>query len=218
MEVKCLVLDKRYDDWLVLNEQLKKNGIDNAVPFIAGRGEYDLPYSMIDKEELPPLFYNSTTYPTWRNRPNAYSAWKCHKKMIEDSAGNDLLLLEDDAVLCDDFDELLEKSLSYLSETKLGWDMLYLGWYSNGHLIDTKHENVKRMVGGAGFHGVVLRGFATELLSKCYPTAPFDEIAGRLQKDGVLRAYAVYPSIIVQKSGFSYVEGSNLEKPERYKR
>lgn len=218
IDVKCLVLDKRYNDWLGLQKQCNEAGF-YPVPFVCGDGSNkNLSYNRIDDNELPPRFTHSTTYPTWWARPNAYNAWKAHRAMMEDSVkhNRDLLILEDDAELSSDFNEIFNSKPVQEFYDSNYWDMLYLGWYSNGHLSNTWYDFVYRMNGGAGFHGVILKLDFMKDLIKTNPIGPFDETCGRLQKNNVINAFAIYPAIINQKSGFSYVENSNLEKPDRY--
>jgi len=210
----CLVLDIRYDSAIQIQKETTSRGINTDL-FIAGDGTKNLKYNHIDVLDLPPRFSNSINYSTWYKRPNAYNAWLCHKKIMElaiESSLDFLLMLEDDVVFEKDFLETLEKTASFFNSNE--WDMIYFGWYSNGHLTPTKNQNVFRMNGGAGFHGVLLSRKIMELLIKFDPIGPFDWIVGTYINPR-FNCYAIYPSIITQQSGYSYVEGGVLEKPDR---
>lgn len=224
VNVRCLVLDKRIEQWKKLNESLLAIGIE-CKPFIAGSGT-ELKVDLVDTNEYPPIYPSTTTYPTWRNRPNAFNAWKAHRAIFQSHLESDkeyLLLLEDDAVIFnDDFSTLINSNsfCQWIISSKL--DMFYFGWYSNGHLHDINREKmcigdleIKRFIGGAGFHGVLIRSSLVKYLASLPPIGPYDWIAGFLQEAGLITAYAVYPSVIMQASGHSYVEGHHLDKPDR---
>lgn len=206
----CLVLDKRMDLWNELDKSCQNHGI-LAEPFIAGDGSLELDYQHIDVEECPPMLPGSTDYPTWWNRPNAFNAWLCHKQIItraKKEGVESLLLLEDDSVFEEDFDEVMTNA--HLD--RCGFDMLYLGWYSNGHLHSTPNQNLKIMRGGGGFHGVILNRRIIELLDAVEPKGPYDWICGK-RHHHQMNCYAVYPDVITQRDGHSYVEGHHLTKP-----
>lgn len=208
----CLTLDKRHEMATELQTQCKTKGI-NVELFVAGDASKSLKYDYVDGDELPPRTPYTTNYPTWLNRPNAYNAWQCHREIFKRcKKGENLLLLEDDSELSEDFDEMVAKVDPFFAENP--WDMIYFGCYHFNSL-DTSSPDVKRMNGGGGFHGVLITSKIITTLLGYPPYGPYDWITG--QHHQYINAYAIYPSIINQRSGFSFVEGSNLDKPDRYK-
>ena len=207
----CLVLDKRIDMWNGLDEECQRHGI-LAEPFFCGCGDdKDIEYDHIDTEESPPVLPRSTSYPTWWNRPNAYNAWQCHKKILQRARADgtqSLLLLEDDSIFESDFHDVMKGA----SLENWQFDMLYLGWYSNGHLHNTPNKHVMAMRGGGGFHGVILNRRIIELLAAVDPIGPYDWICGQIHHKK-MNCYAIYPDVITQQDGHSYVEGHHLTKP-----
>lgn len=207
----CLTLDKRYEMALELQAQFKPKGIDVEL-FIAGGGAKPLKYDFIDSDEIPPRDRNySIDYPTWYARPNAFNAWKCHREIFLRAKGN-LLLLEDDSVLSDDFDEILANTNEFLSVNP--WDMVYFGCYQDGKSTKTSHPNVLKLGGAGGFHGVLMNQKIIKNLLNWPPYGPYDWITGTYLHQ-YYNCYAIYPCIINQRSGFSFVENCNLEKPPR---
>ena len=213
----CLTLDKRIEYAKTIVTSAKNYGIDVDL-FLAGDGSIDLLYDHVDINSLPPRYEQSLNYPSWTGRTNAYNAWLCHRKMIHkalSSGAKNLMILEDDIIFEEDFSEILEKVTPFFNSNK--WDMIYFGWYSNDHLQPTDNEHVYRMMGGGGFHGVLINRNVLELLFEYHPLGPYDFISGVFLHDKI-KAYAIYPCIISQMSGYSYVEGGTLEKPDRHKK
>lgn len=214
----CLVLDKRYDSWYNIRKDfLVKCGIEPDL-FLAGDGELikDSPYSHLDINSLPPLMGLSTDYPTWWARPNAYNAYLCHKKIIEEALTENvqnLMIIEDDVIVENDVNAIMEEVLDYLNDKP--WDMLYLGHYENGRSVRVTPK-LKRLFGSGGFHGVIIKNKLFEEILSYGPIGPMDNICGRFIHDRY-KCYAVYPCVVSQISGFSYVEQNYLEKPTRYK-
>jgi len=217
----CLTIEERYDSWIELKEQCYLIGITPEI-FLAGKKKsendtevLDL-FDHIDIDKLPPKYEESICYPSWWRFPHAFNAWICHHKIIKKAFDEDvetLLLLEDDSEIMPDFQEIFEECRSFIDNNK--WDMLYLGWYSNGNLKKIDHKYIYKIEGGAGFHGVILKRNVMKELLKFNPVGPFDWICGKYIHNRY-KCYAIYPSIIMQKDGISYIEGGgHLTKPER---
>lgn len=215
---QCLVLDKRINLFHDLKWDLSEKGIC-LQPFIAGDGSNkDLEYDHIDTKELPPRYQQSINYATWWNRPAAYNAWLSHKKMMEQTLhdGYDhILIIEDDAFIEKDFDEILLKTeLFWLDNT---YDIVYFGCFLNEQKWEpTSNENVLRVQRCGGLHACLLTKPIIEELLKFPPIGPYDWILSEYKFHEVFKSYAIYPSIISQRSGYSFVEESNLDKPSRY--
>jgi hypothetical protein len=72
------------------------------------------------------------------------------------------------------------------------------------------------LINGGGTHGVLISRNILDWAVKLRPIGPFDWIFSLAQPQ--LQCYVIYPSIITQRSGFSYIEGGMLDKPDRYKK
>lgn len=217
---QCLVLDERINELSRIQKEWQQYGI-YIKPFIVGKGtklDKNL-YNHVDTKIGPPKYRYSTTYPTWWKSPNPYNAWLSHRQIFKDflkTKQDKLLLLEDDSFIEKDFNVVLNNVEQYLNI--LQWDMLYLGSYNHENTwVTTDHKNVMRVCGCAGFHGIILKRHVVEYLLTFDAIGPYDEITGKYLH-GKFNAYAIYPSIVSQKSGYSFVENSQLEKPSRYNR
>lgn len=211
----CLVLDKRVDMWNELERQFREHNIDIKM-FLAGDGHLDnYEYDHIDDVEPPPLYAQTVPYPTWWRRPNAYDAWKCHKKMIrkaKDADARNLLMVEDDTVLEDDFDDIIDKVSPFFSG--LPWDMIYFGSFHLNSAIEIL-PHVFKVNGSGGFHCVLIDADLFDVILDFPPFGPIDYMCGKYIQPNY-NCYAIYPCIASQRDGFSYVEGSDLVKPSRY--
>lgn len=213
------IFDRVYG--LYLDERVSNyDQINKIIPhekFVGGKGNL-LPieeYNHIDTEDLPPVYLNSTNYPTWHNRNSAYNAWLCHQKIFrkfydDPSKPQTLMLLEDDI----EFMEGYENILPLIEETvkSYDWDMFYFGCYQNGKSEPTKNPNIRIMHGGGGLHACAMKRHIVEELLSYVAIGPYDEISGRYLHQKY-KCLAVFPTIINQVSGFSYVEGHHLTKP-----
>lgn len=218
----ALVLDKRWDFIPTIVENFNKLDLWHKLRiFTCGDGTHpDLNYDHIDVKELPRILPNSTDYPTWRNKCHAYNAFLCHQKILKEalSSGYEYILMtEDDAIIEDDFHEILNKVSPDL-ETK-NWSMLYLGaFHFPGSTIPTANPNLFKINQAGGFHGVILRrDIIAELVYNFSDgIGPIDWICGKFLHS-VYDCYCVYPSIISQRDNIhSYVEDCILKKPDRY--
>lgn len=217
------IFDKIYG--LYLDERIanyeKINNIVEHEKFIAGKGVL-LPkeeYDHIDTNDPPPIYLNSIQYATWFSRNSAYNAWLCHRKIFrkfyeDPDKPKTLLLFEDDIFFHSDWLAVLNlDTVSPILKNK-EWDMFYFGCYHNKKQ-EIINSNIFKLRGAGGFHAVgMTRDIVGELL-EFPPIGPYDYIAGRYLHPKY-NCYSVYPSVIDQVSGYSYVEGHNLEKPDRW--
>lgn len=223
MKTICLTLDKRlrYFESYIQPEFKSRLNLDVEM-FLAGDGlAVQRPYDYIDDPlSLPCRFEKSTLYSTWFTRPNAYSAWKCHRAIFEQviAEGHErFLLLEDDVYIETDFEQTLGDNLDELSKV-LSYDLLYLGSYNaskKGVLISPNILELPRLSEVGGFHAVILSRKAITRLLELPPYGPYDWMAAKYLHGNLYRSLAVNPSVISQKDGFSYVEGHELIKPHR---
>lgn len=223
----CLVLDKRIQNWFKIQQDWQHIGF-NVVPFIVGDGVTldNEVYSMVDTNEAPPVYTNSTYYPTWWQPPyNAYKAWKSHKeifKLFLNSYGvkkfhdDYLLLLEDDIQIEPDFHEILVKCEDDINSLNI--DALYLGSYNLPNTWKpTQNENLLRATGSGGFHACILSHRLVSDMVQWDSLGPMDWMLGLLHN--IYNCYCIYPCIVSQYDNyFSNVEGQILKKPDRYQR
>jgi len=210
-----LYLDKRIQNYEKMNSQIEH------IPFICGDGSMDLKYDYIDRKDLPPVYENSIDYPTWWVRPNAFNAWHCHKQIMsrfynDQAKPERLLLLEDDIELSEEFEDIVWAIDPFIQSNK--WDMLYFGCYQNGMSEDYSCEktlHLRKMRGGGGFHGVAMTREIVGQLLEFAPIGPFDWVTGKYLHPKY-RCYGVYPTIINQVDGYSFVEDCNLTKPSKW--
>lgn len=217
------IFDRAYG--LYLDERISNyNAVNKIVPhekFVAGKGKI-LPieeYNHIDIQDKPPVYLNSINYATWHVRSSAYNAWLCHQKIFrkfynDPEKPNRLLLFEDDIFFHSDWEAVLHLENVYNKLISLDWDMFYFGCYNNGKHLKVS-DNVLKLNGAGGFHCV---GMTREIVGKLLefpPIGPYDWIAGKYLHSEY-KCYAVYPTVVDQASGYSYIEGHNLEKPDRW--
>lgn len=217
---QCLTLDERIEEVQRIKKEWFQFGI-SIEPFIVGKGKKlsKCLYNHIDIDKLPPVYSNSTDYPTWW-KANTYNAWLSHRKIFQSfiqSGLSTLLLLEDDSFIEEDAKDILEKVSPYL-ET-IGWDMLYLGSYPNpGSWSPTQHENVMRLSGAGGFHSILIKDYVVKALLEFDPIGPYDDLSGRFLHDR-FNCYGIYPCIVSQKDNYySNIEEKFLPKPSRWSR
>ena len=212
----CLTLDKRVTEF----DRIQKEWARFNIPiqrFLVGSSNINESYNRIDDCEYPPIFSETIRYPTWLNRTSAYDAWKSHRQILENFVNNHytgfLLMLEDDSFIESDFENITSKI--YLQPSM--FDMLYFGCYHyENSYVKTNIDSLHRLQGSGGWHGVMMsRDICKELL-KYPPIGPYDWICGKYIHTNY-RCYSIYPCVVSQKSGYSFVEGTTLDKPSRYK-
>ncbi len=218
----ALVLDKRWDYVESLTQSFDRLDLwCRARFFIMGDGSRsDLNYDHIDTLEPPPKYPNSTDYPSWWRRNSAYNVWLCHHKILREALSSGyqyIMLVEDDAIIEDDFEEILAKVEPTLYS--LDWSMLYFGSYQyEGSSFPTSNPNLRKCNGGGGWHSVILRRDVIAELVHNFGNAigPYDYICGRYIHQ-IYNCYSVYPCIMSQRDNIhSYVENQILKKPDRF--
>lgn len=142
-----------------------------------------------------------------------------YKKIIENGYDK-VLILEDDALFCEDFNKIFSENINHVPDD---WQMLYFGQI-NHDLIDgvagSKTVSIKEHVGGNVYeaercwltHAYAIRGCAQYLYDNTkvmYHT--LDAVLADLQKD--LNVYAFHPNIIRQDDTASSIR-PNLNVPK----
>lgn len=214
----CVILDKRIDFWPDLQKSFADKGID-LKKFVVGDGK-TLPekeYSLIDIPEKPPLYNVTNFYPSWVTKTNAYNAFLSHRKIIDTCflrRNKNVLIIEDDVFIENDFNEIINNIGDYFENNQ--FDLIQFGAYHSGKTQEILPNLLKTSDSG-GWHGVLINNSIFRHLLSFLPVGPFDWICGQYIQNNY-NCYSIYPSIISQKNGYSYVEGSELDKPSRYQK
>jgi GR25 family glycosyltransferase involved in LPS biosynthesis len=135
-------------------------------------------------------------------------------KKAYDEGINNLLMLEDDIEFSVDFNEILSKTGDFFHKNT--WDCIYLGGYHNKSGLFKITKNLYKTTNSGGTHGWICKiQKIYPLIAQYGPIAPIDTIMSMYVQQH-LNCYAINPSIINQKSGWSYMEQCDLTKPSRY--
>lgn len=204
----CLTIPERRNHFKDhIKPVAKQHGID-AREFLAGR-------DIQDGSDLPPRFANSTTYPTWWKTPRPYNAWKAHNAIFRKAKELNLtrvLMMEDDSEFSHDYREVIDSVADFFKENFS--PLIYLGSYLQEGRYEMVAPHIARVNGCGGLHGVIIHHSLFDKLINLNPLGPYDDTISRLYHR-TYEAYAIVPQVINQKSGFSFIENCNLEKPKR---
>jgi len=189
-------LDKRTDRWASIQHELRKLGVADRAIRVSG----------VDLGGHP-------------------GCTASHKKVLDIAIANGKgvsLVIEDDALICDNWAELLTSSL-YGSNTLPGdWDILYLGY----NLDPTSQgmappnfvgHNLIELYGCLTTHMYAVNCNNLDRITKyralmeSYPAInQIDMLYLTIQSMHHYKTYAVYPMIATQSSGFSDISGFNV--------
>lgn len=119
---------------------------------------------------------------------------------------NNVLIFEDDAiVVCPDINEVMNKVINQLPKW---YDMVYLGINAFGGFHYFHSENLLKVKAGCTTHAVMYsKKFMEKVLAEPIK-APIDMHFTEFHKDG--RAFATYPLLYSQRTGFSYIENKDV--------
>jgi len=207
-EVVVLNLDKRYKEFERIESMLQNVGYTrNIRRVVVGKGDI-LPedeYTLIDEPRCSDVWSRGA----FSHLPNSYHAFMAFRRIIGEMYNTGIktvLILEDDAIFTDDFNETLEKAEKDIKNQNLHWDMLYLG--ANHTWSQTKEQspNLLRLFGSLCWHAVGLHHSVYLPILQCAVDKPIDLKAAEVLHP-IYNCYAVWPSIALQKPGMSFVEG-----------
>jgi hypothetical protein len=158
----------------------------------------------------------------WGAGPGAWGVMRSNVRIIEDCLNehaSSVLILEDDAMLCQDFAAKVERFLDHVPDD---WEMLYLG----GQHLDVKNhpptvinERVVRPWNVNRCHAYALRGSGLlkaygQLMDRRWaPKHHIDHRYGLLHQDGGIKVYAPSEWLIGQRGGVSDI--CHLHLPDR---
>lgn len=205
----CLLLDKRYSEKERIHEEFQNFGIDVGFYVVGDGTELSRErYSRINT--VPP---EREGYPAWMKRPNSYNAFESFKDIVfgamNDGVEN-LLLIEDDVVLAENFGLVLNLAWKQLLAHDSAWEMFYLG--ANHTFSRTKQvdSNLLRLNGSGCWHCVCLRSSIFKTILNFPADNPIDNMAAKLIHPRG-HSYAAWPNVALTKSGFSYCEGRDVD-------
>ena len=205
--VTCVTLERRPDRWQRFVDDLPADW-----PF----KEPEKIYGIDGKKVHPPGW--------WKQGGGAWGCYRAHLRIIEDCLNNDIqsvLLLEDDALCCENFVQRWE---AFKTELPANWQMVYLG---GQHLRTDKHppirisEQVYQPFNVNRTHAFALRGLA--FMRKVYKHLTtvdwnrgdhIDHHLGRLHQRRQDRIYCPKEWLIGQAEGDSNINGRGM--PERF--
>lgn len=204
----CLVIPERLEYYnSYIQPKCTELGI-NVKRFLVGE-------EIRDGNQLPPRLDYSTDYPTWFSSPRPLNALRAHQMMLRYAMAenlNEVLFLEDDIVFGENMGEGIYEE--WQPELFKSYDMIYFGSYNANKLTNTyisPHLIKLNKNGCGGFHGVLIKKTLFERLSNLICYGPLDWMCQQ-SIHPIYNCYAVSPSLINQKSGFSYIENCDLEK------
>lgn len=206
-KVVCITLERRADRWKEFLDRLPK----------------DLPFGPIEK--FLAIDGKKCPHPQWwRMGGGAWGCYRSHCRIIEEclnSGVGSLLLLEDDAIFCDRFNEKYESFIRHLPED---WGMLYLGGqhlYMKPHPPRKINEWVYRPYNVNRTHAWALRGpvmrdtYAHLHETKKWPNGHhIDHHLGTLHMKGRHPIYCPKEWLIGQAENKSNI--ANRKFPERF--
>lgn len=143
--------------------------------------------------------------PTWRASSGAYGCALAHVSVIEDAwqrGVESLLVLEDDALFCDDF---AQQWVSFAKAMPLNWSMIMLGGQHQEEPL--RMGRVSRCRSTGRTHAYIIRARAMPLLIRTWSTTRthIDHALPDLQRR--MPVYAPSPFLVGQRAGLSDVSG-----------
>ena len=124
---------------------------------------------------------------------------------------NDVLIIEDDCVFCENFNHLLE---NYYNKIPKNWDFLYFGANHNYHIgykTELINEEVLKLNHSYSAHCVLIKkNVFDELITNLInPTTQIDVILAKLQSK--YNAYSPSKPLTTQLPNFSDIEDKNVD-------
>jgi hypothetical protein len=207
-EVVVLNVDKRPSEFTRIYDTLKEFGYQYPISrFMVGKGEL-LPtqfYSRIDE----PNVSREWAAGQFSQLPNSYHAFRAYQTIISQLRSRNVksvLLLEDDCVFTERA-VCRSTRIEYLMPLlKLNWDMLYLGANHTWAPTEQISTNLLKLNGSVCWHAVGLKDTVFDTILSWSADRPIDLKAAQ-ELHPQFNCYAIWPSIAIQKPGYSSVEG-----------
>ena len=190
-QIYCINLDRRLDRWQKMDEQFKK--LNMKVERL----------SAIDGKST----FNESSY-----RSGVYGCFASHVNVLEDAVRRNfrsVIVIEDDAVLHPNFQDIVEKSLTFLPNE---WKLCYLGG-SNIKPPKKLHENISICTETLSTVGYMVNvSFAREILiprlKKSLGTIEIDAELTKAQRDFTF--HVLDPRVVYQFEDYSDIQHKNV--------
>lgn len=214
----CLCVDKRHEHFKRVVAEFDKQKTDVEL-FIAGDGQ-TLPkdmYSRVDKK--PPQRHG---YPAWSRRPNSWNAFQSFRQIVEtlkEEEVNTCGIYEDDVQFLPNFSDVLQAAGSQIEERGIEWDMLYLGANHAFATVEQWGDNLLKLNGSGCWHAVLINNSYHNMYDAILSlpqNGPIDQMAGKILHKKY-NCYAVWPTVAIQKPGFSHCEGNKQDYSHYWK-
>jgi hypothetical protein len=197
--IKVLIVDKRWDDEYDRLDTMIRNRGGAPDWFLEGKGKL-LAKGLYDQiSPTPPV--------GWRFTPAGYYHFRAIQGIVrqakEEGAGN-VLIVEDDCVFTDEFDQVVGAATVEMKEMSADWDILYYG--ANHSPADTfqMSPHVLRVFGSLTTHCFGVRNTAYDAILDLRPTDMIDALIAR-ELHPWLYTLAIWPNVALQKPGFSTI-------------
>tara|TARA_B110001450_G_scaffold235479_1_gene240218 strand:+ start:17777 stop:18442 length:666 start_codon:yes stop_codon:yes gene_type:complete len=204
-------LKERTDRWKMCIEQLAKFNIKNYERFDAIRP---------DLTKINPIHYSKNNMKHSKNYIiGALGCKLSHLQIIKDANEkmyNQILILEDDFLFCDNFIEKYNDIISNIEQNKININMLYLGFsiVRPNTFIDTSISFLKKLNNGHTTHAYILNKTFYDIIigeiNNC--CCEIDVCYANIQKN--YEIYGIYPCLISQMNSYSNI----MERDVDYKK
>ena len=144
----CLSLDVRCNEWEELDREFEKREA-KIERYVVGKGNI-LPlsaYDFVDPIDIKP----SSDWYARGFTDNAYYCYLSHREILKralDRNVQNVLMMEDDCKIMDNFDVVLGNAFDQLEKNNIKWDMLYLGANHTWGKTKTISDNILKCLGG----------------------------------------------------------------------
>jgi len=200
--IVCLCVDGRYAaEWPRVRDLIRAKGAQ-AECFVDGKGAL-----------LPPGRYDQISPDPpdgWRGFPASYCHFRAFQAIVRGALGSGaeaLLFVEDDVAFTPEFDGVVRAAARQARENAVAWDLLYYGANHTWARTRQVAPNLLRVFGSYATHCLAVRRAAFEPILALPPVLPMD-MALAAELHPTHGCYSVWPSVAVQKPGFSFVNGT----------
>jgi hypothetical protein len=208
----CLFVDRRFtEERGRVYQMLIEKGVDDSKikMFLDGRGHMFHPSLYHQISPTPP--------PSWAHGAGAYAHFMGMQAIIrqaKDEGVENLLFVEDDCVLTDEFDEVVEAATQ---QVPVGdWDILYYGANHTWARTEEISPNVLQCFGSYTTHCMGIKRRMFDSLLRLQPHHVIDKvIADTIHPTH--KCYAVWPNVAIQKPGYSYLSMKEMDYTDYFK-
>jgi GR25 family glycosyltransferase involved in LPS biosynthesis len=188
-KIYCINLDKRLDRWNEAQEQFKKHNLD--------------------VERFPAILGNPENIPT-KIIPGHVGCVLSHYNVVkkaDESGFNQILILEDDVVFCED---LQEKFNQFIKQVPKDWDMLYFGGNHNSEPLEKITDNVYKIHKTYTTHAYAIRKPIYKVVMKMFPKLQFEVDVMYSMLQNSFNCYVFRPHLAWQQDGYSDILNKNV--------